>query len=333
MDTNVSRRGWKQLRRIGGGCFSDVYLVSTEPELKDPNTTKIYAVKMVDPDDLRPPHNLKNEIKILFYLKEKLAGKCKNVITLLDTLVDGAEMGLIFEYYDFTLKNILEENIKKKTIFNTDGTMSTIKKNEMSFEYVKTIMTGICNGVFWIHKNGIIHRDLNLNNILISSTDKTTPVIIDFGIAYQEPNNNDLETWNQKFTDIATGFFKAPELLLSKRDYTNKVDMWAIGIILSILVHEMGECCFEFDAQHSDLVLLSNILVTFGSPPQDWSDCKGLESFDSMNAAFFKKEPKLLKEYLPRLEEDSVLKSLFIGLTQYETQKRLSADQCLKLLS
>lgn len=327
MSRGLINEGWKELERIGGGRFSDVYLM-LEPSQKG---QKRYAVKVADPDDLRPPHNLQNEIKILNHLKKNINRKSANVITLLAVNVHGPEVSLVFDYYDLTLKKLLDRSLKKKTSFEKDGTISTKTENKLELKTVMVLMKGIMAGLQWIHKCGIIHRDMNLNNILLSSLDVHTPVIIDFGIAYQEPNNNGLETWDKKFTDIATGFFKAPELLLSKRDYTNKVDMWAVGIILSILVSETGESFFEYDAQYSDLVLLSNILKIFGSPPEDWSDCKELESFRSMNATFFKKEAKSLKEYLPRIEENLVLKKIFLGLTQYETKNRLSAEECLEL--
>ncbi|TID28554.1 hypothetical protein CANINC_002427 [Pichia inconspicua] len=330
MSTGLAARGWKVLKRVGGGRFSDVYLMSNPAQ--EGFEEKLYAVKVADPDDLRPPHNLRNEIKILKDLENVTNGNSDNVIRLIEVYVYGPEVSLVFEYYDLTLKQLLHSNIKKKTLFNPDGTMTTRTENKMELATVRQLMRGIFKGLYWIHQCGIIHRDINLNNILLSSKDKNTPVIIDFGIAYEEPNNNGLESPDRKFTDIATGIFKAPELLLSKRDYTNKVDMWAAGIILSILVSEKGESFFELDSQYSDLVLLSNILKVFGSPPIDWSDCKGLDSFESLNSTFFKKQAKSLSEFLPRIEQATDLKTLFEGLTQYETKQRFSAEQCLELL-
>lgn len=76
---------------------------------------------------------------------------------------------------------------------------------------------------------GISHRDLKPENVFISSTrvgqgdgkDKIIYKIGDFGFAAQK----------QQF-DIAMGTFPymAPEMF-KKEKYTNKVDVWSLGII------------------------------------------------------------------------------------------------------
>lgn len=332
--------GWKPVSKIGGGRFSDIYKVSKS----DPNTgNEMFALKLVDPDDEKPPHNIRNEIKILSDMKEASemgGGKIQNVITLISVSFNNIEYGLIFPLYDETLNQVLKKHIKSKTTFNIDGTVSVSKKNVMLIDSIHKIITGLMKGLDWIHTQGIIHRDINPNNILFFNDDLETPVIIDFGIAYQEPDNNGLEAQDKKFTDIATGIYKAPELLLSKRDYSNKVDMWAAGILLMVLTSKEGKPIFDQDAMYSDLVLLSSILSTFGSPPSDWSDCKGLVSFDSMNRTFFTKEPKPLNYIAPRLFESEnprdpiaeKLEHVLIGLTKYETKHRFSAKDALHIL-
>jgi serine/threonine-protein kinase CAK1 len=328
---------WKTLAKVGGGRFSDIYRISKKNEN---NVTSYYALKIVDPDDIKPPHNIRNEIKILNDLKhaQEVEGiNQNNVIVLQDVLFNKVEYGLIFPYYDMTLNNCIKEYIKSRSKFNLDGTITQIKINTIPINYVKSLTKGILNGLKWIHSQNIIHRDINPNNILISKSDLNTPVIIDFGISYQLPNNNGLESSEKKFTDIATGLYKAPELLLSKRDYNNKVDIWALGIILTLLLSNDGEPIFEKDAMYSDLVLLSNIISTFGSPPIDWSDCHGLVSFDSLNRTFFTKPPKPLKDIVPKLfieedEDTNKLKIVFEGLVKYETSSRLSASDALELL-
>lgn len=322
---------WTTVGKIGGGRFSDIYKIT-----KKDNPDKYYALKIVDPDDVRPPHNIRNEIRILENLKETYkTNPNDNVILLESVLFNNMEYGLIFPYYDSTLNNVIKNNIKKQSKFNHDGTVTQIKKNIMPISYLKSLTIGILNGLDWLHNQGIIHRDINPNNILIN--DKQGPIIIDFSISYKIPNNNGLETDNRKFTDIATGYYKAPELLLSKRDYNEKVDIWSLGIILILLSSENGSHIFDIDSMHSDLVLLSNILSTFGSPPENWSDCKGLDSFESMNNTFFSKSPKPWSEIVPRLyfedSDDSLkLRKVFQGLVEYETSFRLSAADALNIL-
>lgn len=338
--------GWSTVSKIASSRFSDIYKVCKKEKddtdtVENDKQTLFYALKVVDPDDEKPPHNIRNELKILNDLKdisEKNGLKNENVVELICCIYDKMEFGLLFPIYDLTLKGLLKQFIKSRTMFNPDGTIEIKKRNTISLESISDIIIGICNGLEWIHSQGIIHRDINPNNIMFIEDDLKCPVIIDFGISYQLPNNNGIEKPDMKFTDIATGIYKAPELLLSKRDYSNKVDMWALGIIISLLLSNDGNAIFEEDAGFSDLVLLSNILSIFGSPPEDWSDCIGLVSFDSMNRAFFTKPAKPLAEVIPKIysEEESdynsKLEEVFKGLTQYENMSRLSATDCLKIL-
>ncbi|ODQ46802.1 hypothetical protein PICMEDRAFT_11771 [Pichia membranifaciens NRRL Y-2026] len=336
--------GWKPLAKIGGGRFSDIYRVlksDSENNSANNEEQQLFALKLVDPDDEKPPHNIRNEIKILSDLKNAKEGQdavIPNVINLISVSSNNIEYGLLFPLLDMTLNHVIKSHIKSRTIFNSDGTMKMRKVNTIPIDSAFKIVVGLMKGLDWIHKNGVIHRDINPNNILFGRENPEMPVIIDFGISYQEPYNNGLEKPNKKFTDIATGIYKAPELLLSKRDYSNKVDMWAVGILITVILSKDGKPIFEQDSMYSDLVLLSNILATFGSPPSDWSDCKGLTSFDSLNRTFFTKSPKPLEEIVPRLFEEpetlssSKLQKTITGLTKYETSERLSAHDALAIL-
>lgn len=307
--------GYELGKRLGGGFASDVYLIERFHDK--------FALKMVDLDDERPPHSVRNEIKILNSLKGGI-----NVCQLIEYCELNGEIGLLMPQFGIDLNGVLKSQIKKKSKFANDGSISYSGVNEMSIEMIKGIMIGILKGLDWIHSNGIIHRDINPNNIMFKTIeDFQTPCIIDFGISYQTPNNNGLEDDNLKYTDIATGFFKAPELLLSKRDYDTGVDMWALGIVLSQLGSRDGKVPFEDDASHSDLVLLSQILRVFGSPPIDWEECKGLPSFEAMNRNFFEQEGIPLNDIVEKLVGNAELLSVFRGFTRY--QNRMGAKLAL----
>lgn len=329
----MSHFGWEVVGKISGGRFSDIYKVSKANE-------RIYALKIVDPDDLKPPHSIRNEIKILEDLEnaKRINGReIINVVSLIDVKNTDMEYGLLFPYYDMTLYKLININIKKRSKFNPDGSIDRVPVNKMELSHINKIIIGILQGLEWIHSQNIIHRDINPNNILFSESNLDVPVIIDFGISYQGNDNNGLESSDKKFTDIATGIFKAPELLLSKRDYTNKVDIWAVGVIMTLLLSDNGESPFDDDSMHSDLVLLSNIISTFGSPPSDWSDCKTLSSFESMNNTFFTKPAKPLNVIVPKLFNEKSnfnenLEKVFTSFVSYECNDRLTASDALKIL-
>lgn len=310
--------GYHLVKRVGRGRFSDVY------EVEDPNTSQHYALKVCDPDEERPPHNIGNEIKIL----SKLKGS-GNVSPLIKQLRTSIEVGILMPYYSVTLKDVMATHSKKRSQFNDDGSVTRIAKNEMPLESILHIFRGLLNGLRFIHSRGIIHRDINPNNVVF---DGEEPVIIDFGISYDLPDNHGLEEPDAKFTDIATGFYKAPELLLSVRSYGPEVDVWALAIVLALLSSDNGRVPFAEDASRSDLALLSEILKVFGSPPSDWEDCQGSRSFEAMNEHFFKQQPKPVAEVLPRAVECPQLIEVFQGMTKYPSKERLTADQAYKSL-
>ena len=83
-----------------------------------------------------------------------------------------------------------------------------------------------------MHANGVVHRDLKPQNILV---DKDTGIlkIIDFGLAKcHHPNHT------EKQLLIGTPMYMAPEIFLGKGEpgtYQSSCDMWSIGVIMYVL--------------------------------------------------------------------------------------------------
>ncbi|QPG74568.1 hypothetical protein FOA43_001899 [Brettanomyces nanus] len=324
--------GFKEVRTLGGGQFSTVYEVLDEHH---PTNSRRYALKVVEPDDERPPHNVRNECAIMTKLKQHkgVNSYSENVLRLIAEFTNPLEIGLLFPLYACTLSDVINHYCKRHTKFNVDGTLSKVTRNEMESHDIHHVIHHLLSGLNFIHSCGIIHRDINPNNIMFQGLDSLEPVIIDFGISYELPTNNGLESPNLKFTDIATGYFKAPELLLSVRNYSYEVDIWSMAIIIALLCSNDGSVPFDEDSAHSDLALLSNIVTVFGSPPKDWQDCKGSRTFHAMNDSFFAKKPKPMSEILPRVVDfDQNIVDVFQGMTKYPSKERLTAKEALMKL-
>lgn len=94
-------------------------------------------------------------------------------------------------------------------------------------EQTAIAMQQILRAVYYLHSNGIAHRDLKAENVLLSSDEsirKTLLKVSDFGLScYFKPN--------QIFTDkVGTVTHMSPEVL--RRKYTSSCDVWACGVIL-----------------------------------------------------------------------------------------------------
>ena len=80
-------------------------------------------------------------------------------------------------------------------------------------------------GMEFVHKQGVCHRDLKPENILMNS--EGVVKICDFGSA-KVISPNGLNT-----PYIVSRYYRALELILACSDYTNAIDVWAIGCILA----------------------------------------------------------------------------------------------------
>ena len=98
------------------------------------------------------------------------------------------------------------------------------KRNKLNEPSAKIIFKQIIEGLKYIHKKKIIHRDIKLDNILIDLTN--TIKICDFGVSRK------VEKGNLIYERCGTPAYIAPEIY-SKIGYDNgQCDIWSAGITL-----------------------------------------------------------------------------------------------------
>jgi serine/threonine protein kinase len=93
---------------------------------------------------------------------------------------------------------------------------------------IRNYLRQILEGMSYVHEREICHRDLKPENILL--TEDGIIKICDFGSA---------KILNEDATNtpyIVSRYYRAPELILACSDYTNKIDVWAIGCIFAELM-------------------------------------------------------------------------------------------------
>jgi serine/threonine-protein kinase len=95
-----------------------------------------------------------------------------------------------------------------------------------------TILSAICRGVDYAHKQGILHRDLKPSNILLDS--KGVPHITDFGLAKRVRTvGNDATKLTNSGAIIGTPAYMAPEQVSGKRGTLCPAsDVYSLGVIL-----------------------------------------------------------------------------------------------------
>ena len=180
------------IEEIGQGSFSKVYLA------KNILDNKLYAVKKIDKENI-----LEDNINISMEYWEKN----------------------IFDY----VKNVPHENIVKSIEYfeNSDYIyfIYDYLPDGNLIKYDKETINGIYNGLLYLYKNGIIHRDIKAKNIIMKNN---TPYIIDFGLSKMLSKNN------LCYESYGTLEYIAPEILEGK-GYNHKCDLWSFGIMLHSL--------------------------------------------------------------------------------------------------
>eukprot|EP00127_Corallochytrium_limacisporum_P006197 Clim_evm14s221 gene=Clim_evmTU14s221 len=175
------------------------------------------------------------------------------------------------------LRSIHHENIiNLRDLFTTQSTLENfsdvyivtdlmgadlneiIKYNQLTEEQVQFFVYQALRGLKYIHSAGIIHRDLKPSNIAVN--ENCDLKILDFGLArIYEPEMTGY---------VATRWYRAPEIMLSWRRYTEAADVWAVGCIMAELLRSGPQCRPLFPGRdHADQ--LQRIVEILGRPGDD----------------------------------------------------------------
>ncbi|OQR89925.1 hypothetical protein ACHHYP_05941 [Achlya hypogyna] len=133
------------------------------------------------------------------------------MITVLDKKTDEPKM--VLEYMNSgDLRSYLD---KKRSRLPTDVEFSKLE-----------LAWAIANGVYDLHAQNILHRDLKASNVLLSTTNYIK--IADFGIS------RDVDT-NTLTMGIGTSYWIAPEVFDGDGHYAFAADIYSLGVILTEL--------------------------------------------------------------------------------------------------
>lgn len=107
------------------------------------------------------------------------------------------------------------------------GSLDDILEYESVFDEnrARKFFKQIVRAVAYMHKMGVIHRDLQLRNIVLDANENVK--IIDFGTA-------DTYIPNEPSHELFCGNieYAAPEMIMGKKYIGPEVDVWSLGVIL-----------------------------------------------------------------------------------------------------
>ncbi|CAE7684388.1 gsk-3 [Symbiodinium pilosum] len=120
-------------------------------------------------------------------------------------------VNFVLEYMSDTLGRIIKHHRQQGT--------------DMDFHRVRVYMYQLLRGLDSLYRHGVVHRDIKPANLLVDPATYTLKVC-DFGTA-KWVNTSEV---SQAY--VCSRFYRAPELILSAREHTSSVDMWAAGCVL-----------------------------------------------------------------------------------------------------
>lgn len=101
------------------------------------------------------------------------------------------------------------------------------KHGSLSDEEIRSIILQVCSGLETVHALGIVHRDINPNNIMLDENGCVK--IIDFGISRITKNNQSKDTQL-----LGTHGFAAPEQYgFTQTDFRS--DIYSVGVLMNYL--------------------------------------------------------------------------------------------------
>eukprot|EP00347_Sterkiella_histriomuscorum_P013402 403364843 len=192
---------------LGKGAFSTVYKASQEGGI-DVACKEISNETLQKQLGSKAAESLDKELGIIQKLRHK------NIVQYVTFLRTGNNNYIFMEFCGGgDLRTFLKE------------------KRRLTEAQAQKFMYQIGQALKYLYQNSIVHRDLKLQNILLS--DKTFDAVIklaDFGLARQYQTKEDLFE-----TTCGTPIYMAPEI--QKGDsYDEKADLWSVGVILFELI-------------------------------------------------------------------------------------------------
>ena len=175
-----------------------------------------------------------------------------NIIRIRGVYSDCIDIYMALELASYTLKQEIDH-------------LQSINKHLPHQIKIKYIVQ-ITEAIKYIHSIGIIHRDLNVANILVDATDPINPKIklCDFGNSTNSPKGS-YPSRSSMSIDVCASYFRAIELFLRNPSYNEKVDTWALGCVIYYILF----ADYPFKGS-TDYAILQDIYFKLGFPTKDY---------------------------------------------------------------
>ncbi|KAK6763709.1 hypothetical protein RB195_024148 [Necator americanus] len=274
---------------VGNGTYGQVY------KGRHVKTSQLAAIKIMNINE-----DEEEEIKLEINMLKKYSYH-RNIAT----------------YYGAFIKKLPSSTGKHDQLwlvmeFCGSGSVTDLVKNSKASsikeDWIAYICREILRGLYHLHQNKVIHRDIKGQNVLL--TDSAEVKLVDFGVSAQLD-----KTVGRRNTFIGTPYWMAPEVIACDENpeatYDSRSDLWSLGITSL----EMAEGHPPLCDMHPMRALF---LIPRNPPPRLKRSKKWTKKFESFI------ETVLVKDYQQRPYTDQLLRHPFIRDQPPERSVRIS---------
>ncbi|KAI5607177.1 NUAK family SNF1-like kinase 2 [Silurus asotus] len=172
-------------------------------------TGKLVAIKSIRKENIKDEQDLihiRREIEIMSSLNHPY------IITIYEVFENKDKIVIVMEY------------ASKGDLFDY------ISEKRLSEREARHLFRQIVSAVHYCHQNGVVHRDLKLENILLDTNGDVK--IADFGLSSLYRRDEYLQTY------CGSPLYASPEIVNGRPYKGPEVDSWSLGVLLYTLVHE-----------------------------------------------------------------------------------------------
>ena len=200
MSENINSNEYADLRPLYASRYGNSRIFTANNHGKK---VIVKALKAECANDAACKASLRQEYETTSMLDNKYIRKALDF-----TNIEGLGECIVFEYVD---GKSLAEHVRVGTL---------------SEKQVKSILTEVCDGLNFLHRNGLVHCNLNPENVMVSANDGHVK-LIDIGVP-ETKQDADRELLIKEME------FVAPEIIKGE-DFDSRADIYSIGKIMEFI--------------------------------------------------------------------------------------------------
>nr|POE93331.1 mitogen-activated protein kinase [Quercus suber] len=194
-----------------------------------------------------------------------------------------------------------------------------IRTQELSDDHCQYFIYQTLRALKAMHSANVLHRDLKPSNLLLNANCDLK--VCDFGLARSAASTEDNQGFMTEY--VATRWYRAPEIMLTFKEYTKAIDVWSVGCILAEMLS--GKPLFPGKDYHHQLTLILDVL---GTPTmEDYYGIKSRRAREYIRSLPFKKKIPW-KAMFPKTTDLAL--DLLEKLLAFNPVKRITVEEALK---